>query len=500
MSNPNSPSKDELEVAEAKNPLFDLVYDYAAEALTSRIGNFVYQGLDSILSTVEKTAKWSLPPKQSTGKTTISAPPLVRPLPWVLFLPALLALRLLRYFLSIVALLMGHQPVYPVTMVSYLQNKRRKLRAFKYRGLRLQRIRQAEMESKKEDEQRLSNSWFRRITSPLRYIVCLRAMRPVPSIRARDHHDCRYRRNEQSAEMADEPAPNGPHEQCMLSHKRNAHERDFDDSENSLDEESVDQLLEKYAHLEGDSSYQPSEITDFDSDSMNSDKSSTGTVEEAEKISTESNGHAATNGKDSQSTTENSPKTEESPKVEKSKKAKKSQKTEKPQEVKKTQETGKSQDTDESKKAEKPDETRQKSLLNALETNGNTKEKPVEPAPVNGTAASEEEKEPKEEKSAEATQKPVVDENTATKSSKPAVDSNPGNPEHPSEEEAQKLFEAISNQFQLNLDQQQQHQLQEPHNQHRPQQSHQHTAVNGGGGNGGKIHKKRHHHNAHHHH
>lgn len=61
---------------------------------------------------------------------------LVRPLPWILFLPALLSIRCTRTLLSILSVLLGYDPIAPADAVSSIQWSRRKLRAVKYQGLR----------------------------------------------------------------------------------------------------------------------------------------------------------------------------------------------------------------------------------------------------------------------------------------------------------------------------------------------------------------------------
>lgn len=81
----------------------------------------------------------------STGEgdedKAVLRPALERPLPWFIFLPALVSLRIFRVGLTIGALLMGKDPVGPSTVVRFLQTRRRKLRALKYNGLRSIRTR-----------------------------------------------------------------------------------------------------------------------------------------------------------------------------------------------------------------------------------------------------------------------------------------------------------------------------------------------------------------------
>lgn len=69
---------------------------------------------------------------------------LVRPLPWLLFLPALFLIRIARSMVSILSQLVGNEQIEASDMVSYLQMCRRKLRVLKYQGLRQIRIRKNE--------------------------------------------------------------------------------------------------------------------------------------------------------------------------------------------------------------------------------------------------------------------------------------------------------------------------------------------------------------------
>lgn len=280
MSNPQAATNDELEIAEAQNSLVDLLYDYASQAVTTRVGQFVYRRVDGLLSTIEKTARWSLPQpppcEEDTSKMNISPPPLIRPLPWLLFLPALIILRMVRHHLSFLALILGKPPICPETIVAFLQNKRRKLRALKYRGQKLDRINRAE----KLSENELETTWLSRITLPLRTVICTRRVgnRPVKTVLY--HHPTHLKHHKHEAK------------------KRNVDERDDGDSEESFEDVGCQELLERYANHAGDSSYVAEEEPSEDSsDSFISDLDKSIIEEEAQKDDNsatarkESNGH-----------------------------------------------------------------------------------------------------------------------------------------------------------------------------------------------------------------
>lgn len=67
---------------------------------------------------------------------TSPRPDLARPLPWILFLPLLVCLRLVKNAAELVAFLRGREPPRPLQVVRYLRVRRRRLRALKYHGLR----------------------------------------------------------------------------------------------------------------------------------------------------------------------------------------------------------------------------------------------------------------------------------------------------------------------------------------------------------------------------
>ncbi|XP_052860174.1 zinc finger protein rotund [Anopheles cruzii] len=262
---------DEQEIGEARNfGLPDMLYDVAARVATTRVGQFAYKRVDNLLWTVEKTARWSLPQSfpaevglaatrasapggddEDLKASNISGPPLVRPLPWLLFLPALILLRMIRTTLSVATLAIGRGPVLPSAMVGFLQNKRRKLRALKYRGQRLQRIRKVEREG---GQQRAT--WFERFRTlePLRMLLC--SSRPYVDANSDVAHAIVFRK--------DRPTHRPKR---TAAKKRSLNQREADsDGETGSDHDSCEdancqELLEKYAHVADDSSFNVEDVT-----------------------------------------------------------------------------------------------------------------------------------------------------------------------------------------------------------------------------------------------
>ncbi|XP_076287919.1 uncharacterized protein LOC143212714 isoform X5 [Lasioglossum baleicum] len=99
---------------------------------------------DYCLYVAEKSAQWSLPSHEISteehGKM-FGKIELVRPLPWILFLPGLVILRIIRGGLNAGAFLFGYPRVEAIVMVKFLQKSRRRLRAFHLRAAKSSRRR-----------------------------------------------------------------------------------------------------------------------------------------------------------------------------------------------------------------------------------------------------------------------------------------------------------------------------------------------------------------------
>lgn len=115
--------------------------EYVGEQVAScPLGQILIRGADRLLWTVETSVQWFVeskePEKDGSIPETSSRPDLVRPLPWVLFLPLLVGLRLVKTAAEKVAFLRGREPPSPLQVVRYIRVRRRRLRAVKYHGLR----------------------------------------------------------------------------------------------------------------------------------------------------------------------------------------------------------------------------------------------------------------------------------------------------------------------------------------------------------------------------
>ncbi|XP_074112953.1 uncharacterized protein LOC141536375 [Cotesia typhae] len=101
------------------------------------IGQLLIRFIDRSLNIVEKTAQWSLPYSEiiaeENGKS-FKTMELVRPLPWIFFLPSLVILRSFRLTWNIGAWVFGSPQIQPVDIVKSLQKTRRRLRVIRLNG------------------------------------------------------------------------------------------------------------------------------------------------------------------------------------------------------------------------------------------------------------------------------------------------------------------------------------------------------------------------------
>ncbi|XP_043589120.1 paternally-expressed gene 3 protein-like isoform X2 [Bombus pyrosoma] len=95
------------------------------------VGQTLFKIIDSFLWVVEKSAQWSLPAQEvesdDNGKI-FGKIKLIRPLPWFLFLPGLVILRIIRCTINVGAYVFGYSTIEPSGMVKFVQRSRRRLR------------------------------------------------------------------------------------------------------------------------------------------------------------------------------------------------------------------------------------------------------------------------------------------------------------------------------------------------------------------------------------
>lgn len=126
-----------------------------------KIGQYIFKKIDRLLWTIEKSSQWSIPytkeeltlkangkistttkirtlltQKKNLGENGQEPPSLIRPLPWILFLPFLLALSIFRKSSNICAIILGFESrMTAESIITYIQSIRRQLRHIRYSAL-----------------------------------------------------------------------------------------------------------------------------------------------------------------------------------------------------------------------------------------------------------------------------------------------------------------------------------------------------------------------------
>ncbi|XP_011497257.1 PREDICTED: uncharacterized protein LOC105361704 [Ceratosolen solmsi marchali] len=106
------------------------------------IGQAVLKLADKTLYIIEKSVQWSLPTQDIAAEVngkSFGKFELVRPLPWFLFLPSLIILRIFRFGLNTVAGILGYTKIEPSDMIFIIQKSRRRVRNIKMNGLQIMR-------------------------------------------------------------------------------------------------------------------------------------------------------------------------------------------------------------------------------------------------------------------------------------------------------------------------------------------------------------------------
>ncbi|XP_022128493.1 uncharacterized protein LOC111002635 isoform X2 [Pieris rapae] len=137
----------------------ELLHEAAEVAASYRVGQSALRYVDKALWTVEKSARWAVPPPLEQDERQ---PELIRPLPWVFFLMLLVALRVIRESISLINLVLGKPPLRSADVVIFIQGKRRYLRTLKYQGSRMMRARSE------------TASWRSGIYSLIEFTMCFR--------------------------------------------------------------------------------------------------------------------------------------------------------------------------------------------------------------------------------------------------------------------------------------------------------------------------------------
>ncbi|XP_076621239.1 uncharacterized protein LOC143341838 isoform X3 [Colletes latitarsis] len=152
-------------------------------ASQSFVGQALFKLVDSFLWVVEKSAQWSLPAQEinaeENGKV-FGKIQLVRPLPWILFLPSLVMLRIVRAGLNVGAFVLGYPKIQSSGVVKFVQKSRRRLRA-----LNLKAVKSARRKMSNKDKRltmiEAKKALIRSIRLTLSTLSCLDTSKSSPS-------------------------------------------------------------------------------------------------------------------------------------------------------------------------------------------------------------------------------------------------------------------------------------------------------------------------------
>ncbi|XP_011310679.1 uncharacterized protein [Fopius arisanus] len=242
------------------------------------MGQVLLRVLDRTLWIVEKSAQWSLPchesPIEENGKSFHSME-LVRPLPWVLFLPWLILLRLSRLTWNLGGVILGYPTIDPSDIVRYVQKTRRRLRTIKTNGIKtLRQKRIANNRPLEKSLQEANRSLIKSIQLTLSSLSCLDT--------SKSNHSPPSTRIQVSVndEMSTTPDEKSATESTIVDQKRKYTQISSDDQESDeSEEETLNSKIERLARENSfdDRDFQPG-------DSSETSESSQTDLEDEEKI------------------------------------------------------------------------------------------------------------------------------------------------------------------------------------------------------------------------
>ncbi|XP_063976704.1 uncharacterized protein Jabba isoform X3 [Diachasmimorpha longicaudata] len=249
------------------------------------LGQVLLRVLDRGFWIIEKSAQWSLPYHESVTEENgkfFQSMELVRPLPWVLFLPGLILLRLFRLEWNVGALVFGYPTIEPSDIVKYVQKTRRRLRSIKANGIKTQRQKRGANSRPLETSlQEANRSLIKSIQLTLSSLSCLDNSKsnhspPPTRIQVSVNHEMSITSDEKSATESTITAFR------TIDQKRKYAQISSDDEEtDESEEENLNSKIERLARESSidDEDFEPEESSD------NEKSSETDEEDEEEKIS-----------------------------------------------------------------------------------------------------------------------------------------------------------------------------------------------------------------------
>ncbi|XP_077269954.1 uncharacterized protein LOC143901459 isoform X2 [Temnothorax americanus] len=172
-----SSSKTAVDEAPQENCIWIEMRLLQSIVVQSRLGQTALKLMDNFLWVVEKCAEWSLPRQEVRGdenRKDSGKPELVRPLPWLLFLPSLVLLRVIRATLNIGGYILGYPEITPSRMVKFVQICRRYLNKGMNKGTK----ERYETKDKRSSINEAKKALIKSIRLTLSSLSCLDASKP----------------------------------------------------------------------------------------------------------------------------------------------------------------------------------------------------------------------------------------------------------------------------------------------------------------------------------
>ncbi|XP_029677430.1 uncharacterized protein LOC115244149 isoform X1 [Formica exsecta] len=248
-------------------------------AMQTSLGQTALKLVDNFLWTVEKCAEWSLPAQEvedENGKSEF-----VRPLPWILFLPSLVMIRIIRMTMNVGAFVIGYPPVTPSVLVKFLQKSR----------MRLNDVKNSEAREKEDKDEKSSINETRRalmesIRLTLSSLSCLDTSKPSLSppptkIHVSNIFDSDAATITSEEKSVTESTDNTEKQRNLINHSESEENEEINDEDK--DEETLEEKINRLAleSSDEDEDFDPANCTVSSNESRdNSNKDSDSEVDE----------------------------------------------------------------------------------------------------------------------------------------------------------------------------------------------------------------------------
>ncbi|KYQ52569.1 hypothetical protein ALC60_08285 [Trachymyrmex zeteki] len=252
--------------------------------LRSKLGQTMLKLTDYFLWILEKCTEWSLPRQNIEDEKDSEKTELVRPLPWLLFLPSLMILRIIRLIVNIGASLLNYPMITPSKMIRLVQKSRRYL----HDAMKKDKKERCELKDKRSSMYKGKKALIRSIRLTLSSLSCLDTPKPSPSPPPTkicisvnlDPDSVTTTSEEKLKEKSEEKSVTESMDSTSTSeHSTSESEKHEKEEKEKEQKETLKEKIDRLAleNSEDDESFKPDEYSSSDVDSID-DESSDGNV------------------------------------------------------------------------------------------------------------------------------------------------------------------------------------------------------------------------------